>query len=214
MLQPLLLNGCGILICTVPNVRRLLNLEAELKHQLFDRRRIKHLVLDDIDLIVGRFSSELKVVMESFCRLDSNGNTDVQVCILDCLTFWGFSSFPFLPDRSDISRVASEVATILQVGNEPDPLYWSFYRSSCLRSVRTSIEIYSLRPKGRPSSRLALLIFVYWQIFHQFQFFHSRNTRTELHGKPHHRSVQSVGRSAEPGYSTQESLNHTGILSR
>lgn len=79
MFQPLLFNGCGIFVCTVPNVHRLLNIEAELKKQLFCRRRIVHLVLDDIDLIVGRFSSELKVVMESFCRLDSNGKTDVQV---------------------------------------------------------------------------------------------------------------------------------------
>lgn len=79
VLQPLLLNGCGIFVCTVPNLHRLLNLETELNQQLFDRRRIKHLVLDDIDMIVGRFSNELKVVMESFCRLNSNGETDVQV---------------------------------------------------------------------------------------------------------------------------------------
>lgn len=73
------MNGCGLLVCTVPNVHRLLNLQVELKQRLFDKHRIKHLVLDDIDLIVGRFSSELKVVMESFCRLDSNGETDIQV---------------------------------------------------------------------------------------------------------------------------------------
>lgn len=73
------MNGCGLLVCTVPNLHRLLNFEGEMKQQLFDKRRIKHLVLDDIDLMVGRFSSELKVVMGSFCRLDANGESDVQV---------------------------------------------------------------------------------------------------------------------------------------
>lgn len=83
LLQQLLFNGCGILVCTVPHLNRLLNFEVDQKQKLFDKCRIKHIVFDDIDLIVGRFSSELKFVMDYFCR-DLNGETDVQVCVL-CL---------------------------------------------------------------------------------------------------------------------------------
>lgn len=85
LLQPLLLNGCGLLVCTVPYLYRLLQLEIDQKQKLFDKNRIKHLVIDDIDQIVGRFSNELNFVRKSLCPRGRNGETDVQVCIYICL---------------------------------------------------------------------------------------------------------------------------------
>lgn len=40
-----------------------------------------HLVIDDIDLIVRRFNSELNFVKKTICPRASNGESKVQVCI-------------------------------------------------------------------------------------------------------------------------------------
>lgn len=77
-LQPLLFNGCGILVCTVPNLHRLLNLEIELNRKLLDKNRIRHLVIDDIDQMV-RYRSELDHVKKLICPRASNSPTEVQV---------------------------------------------------------------------------------------------------------------------------------------
>lgn len=68
-------------MCTVPNLLRLLNIEIEMNHKLFDKQRIKHFVIDDIDLIVKRFSTELNSVTKSLCPHASNGETEVQVIV-------------------------------------------------------------------------------------------------------------------------------------
>lgn len=74
------MKGCGILVCTVNTLNRLLNFEIDQKLKLFDKSRIRHLIIDDIDIIVGRFSSELQFVTETFFR-DLNDESDLQVCV-------------------------------------------------------------------------------------------------------------------------------------
>ena len=56
-------NGCHVLVTTAPSLVELINKQS----QLFDKKRIKHFVFDNIDLTIERYPNECELIRKRFC---------------------------------------------------------------------------------------------------------------------------------------------------
>ncbi|XP_053949152.1 uncharacterized protein LOC128857417 [Anastrepha ludens] len=76
-----LLNSCGILVATPGSLLRLLR-DNE-KESLIDIERLKHLVIDDLDLMLSRSQADIETVLKTFFKLSkrSMGKDAAQVCL-------------------------------------------------------------------------------------------------------------------------------------
>uniref|UniRef100_W8AL25 RNA helicase n=1 Tax=Ceratitis capitata TaxID=7213 RepID=W8AL25_CERCA len=62
-----LLNSCGILVATPGSLLRLLRDNEN--ESLFDMERLKHLVIDDLDLMLSRSQDDIETVLKTFFKL-------------------------------------------------------------------------------------------------------------------------------------------------
>lgn len=66
-----LLNSCGILVATPASLLRLLR-DNE-KEPLIDMERLKHLVIDDLDLMLSRSQNDIELVLKTLFKLSKRG---------------------------------------------------------------------------------------------------------------------------------------------
>lgn len=81
-----LLNGCDVLVTTPPAFGRIIEKDANLLSQLFNKKRMKHLIFDGIDMMLEHFKSESEAVF----RVCSNGrvNSESNPQIIVMANYW------------------------------------------------------------------------------------------------------------------------------
>lgn len=101
--KSLLVNGCSILVCTIPCLERVLN---ESNANIINRQRLHHLIFDDYDLILNSFCDSLKFILKRLTNIDLTKSRQSPLQLIATSRSWS-------PTLGLFFKIAQNVALVM-----------------------------------------------------------------------------------------------------